>query len=258
MKKTLIIAACTTLFLGFASCQKADGENEPQGMLVTFEDGSGVTRWSNYIDTPQYGGDMLYGGNGYSWQDSQTTLRSVLPDYWADKTFFGGGIVISNYVDKSGDINYEKQLAISVDPKSGKNFAICYVATNLCPPSLEFAEGVGIIKSLFVAPTAYADAVVQNGNAFSLAMPANGYIRLQAKGYNAAGAVTGICDHYLYDGRTFGGWRAWDLSLLGAVKRVEFTMYEGTTEGSLRVDSTAEYPTYPSYFAIDDISIVKQ
>lgn len=258
MKRTLIFAACATLFLGFASCQKADGENEPQGMLVTFEDGSGVTRWSNYIDTPQYGGDMLYGGNGYSWQDSQTTLRSVLPDYWADKTFFGGGIVISNYVDKSGDINYEKQLAISVDPKSGKNFAICYVATNLCPPSLEFAEGVGIIKSLFVAPTAYADAVVQNGNAFSLAMPANGYIRLQAKGYNAAGAVTGICDHYLYDGRTFGGWRAWDLSLLGAVKRVEFTMYEGTTEGSLRVDSTAEYPTYPSYFAIDDISIVKQ
>ena len=258
MKRTLIFAACATLFLGFASCQKADGENEPQGMLVTFEDGSGVTRWSNYIDTPQYGGDMLYGGNGYSWQDSQTTLRSVLPDYWADKTFFGGGIVISNYVDKSGDINYEKQLAISVDPKSGKNFAICYVATNLCPPSLEFAEGVGIIKSLFVAPTAYADAVVQNGNAFSLAMPANGYIRLQAKGYNAAGAVTGICDHYLYDGRTFGGWRAWDLSLLGAVKRVEFTMYEGTTEGSLRVDSTAEYPAYPSYFAIDDISIVKQ
>lgn len=258
MKKTLFLAACSALLLSFASCQSSTGEGQPQGTVLTFEDGSGVTRWSNYIDTPQYGGDMLYGGNGYSWQDSQTTLRSVLPDYWADKTFFGGGIVISNYVDKSGDINYEKQLAISVDPKSGKNFAICYVATNLCPPSLEFAEGVGIIKSLFVAPTAYADAVVQSGNAFSLAMPANGYIRLQAKGYNAAGAVTGICDHYLYDGRTFGGWRVWDLSALGAVKRVEFTMYEGTTEGSLRVDSTAEYPTYPSYFAIDDISIVKQ
>ena len=225
--------------------------------MLTFEDGSGVTRWSNYIDTPQYGGDMLYGGRGYTWQDSQTTLRSVLPDYWGDKTFFGGGIVISNYVDKSGNINYEKQLAISVEPRSGSNFAVCYVATNLCPPSLEFAEGVGTIKQLFVSPTAYADAVVQNGNDFSPAMPANGYIRLQAKGFNAAGAVTGICDHYLYDGRAFGGWRAWDLSALGVVKRVEFTMYEGVTEGSLRVDSTAEYPAYPSYFAIDDITVVK-
>ena len=225
--------------------------------MLTFEDGSGITRWSNYIDTPQYGGDMLYGGRGYSWQDSQTTLRSVLPDYWGDKTFFGGGIVISNYVDMSGNINYEKQLAISVEPRSGSNFAVCYVATNLCPPSLEFAEGVGTIKQLFVSPTAYADAVVQNGNDFSPAMPANGYIRLQAKGFNAAGAVTGICDHYLYDGRAFGGWRAWDLSALGVVKRVEFTMYEGVTEGSLRVDSTAEYPAYPSYFAIDDITVVK-
>lgn len=257
MKKTLFLAACSALLLSFTSCQSSTGEGQPQGTVLTFEDGSGVTRWSNYIDTPQYGGDMLYGGRGYSWQDSQTTLRSVLPDYWGDKTFFGGGIVISNYVDKSGNINYEKQLAISVEPRSGSNFAVCYVATNLCPPSLEFAEGVGTIKQLFVSPTAYADAVVQNGNDFSPAMPANGYIRLQAKGFNAAGAVTGICDHYLYDGRAFGGWRAWDLSALGAVKRVEFTMYEGVTEGSLRVDSTAEYPAYPSYFAIDDITVVK-
>ena len=257
MKKTLILAACATMFLGFTACQKAGCEDETKGMLVTFEDGTSATRWSNYIDTPQYGGDLLYGGRGYYWQDSQTTLRAVLPDYWADKTFFGGGIVISNYVDKSGAVTYEQQLSISVDPKSGKNFAVCYVATNLCPPSLEFAEGVGTIKELYIAPAAYTDAVVQNGNAFSPAMPENGYIRIEAKGYNAAGAVTGICAHYLYDGRTFGGWRAWDLSALGAVKRVEFTMYEGTTEGSIRVDSTAEYPTYPSYFAIDDILIIR-
>ena len=41
------------------------------------------------------------------------------------------------------------------------------------------------------------------------------------------------------------------------MKRVEFRMYEGTTEGGKRVDSKADYPTYPFYFAIDDIAVRK-
>ncbi|MBQ9962047.1 MAG: DUF4465 domain-containing protein, partial [Alistipes sp.] len=186
-----------------------------------------------------------------------TKLGSTLPDFWGDKTFFGGGIVISNYVDTPEAINYELQLTISTAPVSGKNFAICYVATNEGAPSLEFSEGCGVIESLYVLPTAYTNDVVQNGNDFSPAMPENGYIRITATGIDEGGAVTGTSEHFLYDGRTAQGWKEWNISNLGEVKRVEFRMYEGTTEGGKRVDSKADYPTYPSYFAIDNIAIRK-
>lgn len=221
--------------------------------IINFEDGKTGTQWSKYIDNLQYGGNLLYGGNGYSWQDELTSLSSSLPDYWKDSTLFGGGIAISNYVDNNSDITYEKQLAISVAPKSGENFAVCYVATNLCPPYLEFAEGTGTVKEISICPTAYTDAVVQRGNAFSPALPENGYIRIEATGIDAQGTVTAVASLYLYDGKTFTGWQPWSLSSLGEVKRIEFRMYEGVTESDKRVDSTAEYPVYPNYFALDDI-----
>ncbi|MBP3496910.1 MAG: DUF4465 domain-containing protein [Alistipes sp.] len=252
-----------------ASCEKAQIDPVTKQRTITFEDSSfaggdgegssTVTSswWAQYIDKPQYGGDLLYGGNGYGWYDNQTTLTSYLPDYWGDKTFFGGGIAISNYVENPQNPTYEQQLTIGVSPVSGKNFAVCYVATNLCPPFLEFKYGTGVIESLYIIPTAYTNAVVQNGNAFSPAMAQNGYIRIEATGIDEKGGKTNTLECYLYDGRSFSSWRVWDLKALGKVKRVEFRMYEGTTEGGKRVDSTAEYPTYPNYFAIDNISVIR-
>ena len=98
---------------------------------------------------------------------------------------------------------------------------------------------------------------MQNGNAFSPAMPKNGYVRVEATGVDELGNTTATTECYLYDGRNFSSWKKWDLSALGTVKRVEFRMFEGTTEGGKRVDSTAEYPTYPSYFAIDNITVLR-
>lgn len=212
---------------------------------------------SNAIDSTQYGGSLLYGGSGYSWYDETTNLGSTLPNFWGDNTFFGGGIAISNYFYTPEKINYELQLTITTAPVSGNNFAICYVATNEGAPSVEFRNGCGTIESLYVLPTAYVNDVVMNGNDFSPAMPANGYIRITATGIDSNGNTTGVAEHFLYDGRKSNGWTKWNLSSLGEVQRIEFRMYEGTTEGGKRVDSKADYPTYPSYFAIDDIAIRK-
>ncbi|MBQ9137878.1 MAG: DUF4465 domain-containing protein [Alistipes sp.] len=260
--------AITTLLL-LCSCDKVNTEITAQKkVLITFEDTSfaggdaesnnTVTTgwWEQYIDSPQYGGDLLYGGNGYAWYDNSTTLTSYLPDYWGDKTFFGGGIAISDYVENPAEPTYEQQLTIGSTPVSGKNFAVCYVATNLCPPFLEFKYGTGTISSLYVIPTVYTNAIVQNGNAFSAPMAQNGYIRIQATGIDKDGNTTSTAEMYLYDGRNFNSWRKWDLSSLGVVKRVEFRMYEGTTEDGVRVDSTAEYPNFPSYFALDNILVL--
>ena len=104
-------------------------------------------------------------------------------------------------------------------------------------------------------PTAYLDDVVQKGNDFALAMTDNGYIRIEATGIDAAGNRTATAQFYLYDGKVYNSWREWNLSALGTVKRIEFRIFEGETQSGKRVDSTAEYPNFPSYFAIDDITV---
>ena len=262
---TLLLIAAVALF----GCEKPEPEAVKKTQIVTFEDSSFASGdgessgtvtsawWSQYIDTPQYGGNKLYGGNGYAWYDNKTTLTSYLPDPWNDGTFYGGGIAISNYVENPTEPTFEHQLTIGVQPVSGRNFAICYVATNEQPPFIEVKYGTGVIESLYVLSTVYGNAVVQKGNAFSPAMPTNGYIRITATGIDAEGNKTGEEKMFLYNGPYATGWRKWNLSALGVVKRVEFRMYEGVRENGVEVDSTAEYPTYPSYFAIDDIAVTR-
>lgn len=245
--KKLVLFAATLLFA--VACQSDDNMDNNDKIILDFES------LSQYIDTVQYGGNLLYSGRGYEWHDNTTDLGSSLTNYWQDGTFFGGGVVISNFINTKSNPNYEDQLSINGNPHSGSNFAICYAFTNECPPFIEFRNEAKQVMSLYIKPTAYLSDVVQNGNAFSAAMPKNGYIRVEATGIDAAGSTTGTAEFYLYDGRKESDWRLWELESLGAVKRIEFRMFEGTTDGDKRLDSTAEYPTYPSYFAIDDIAV---
>ena len=245
--KKLALFASALLFA--VACQSDDNMDNNDKIILDFES------LSQYIDTVQYGGNLLYSGRGYEWHDNTTDLGSSLTNYWQDGTFFGGGVVISNFINTKSNPNYEDQLSINGNPHSGSNFAICYAFTNECPPFIEFRNEAKQVMSLYIKPTAYLNDVVQNGNAFSAAMPKNGYIRVEATGIDAAGSTTGTAEFYLYDGRKESDWRLWELESLGAVKRIEFRMFEGTTDGDKRLDSTAEYPTYPSYFAIDDIAV---
>jgi hypothetical protein len=245
--KKLAIFASALLFA--VACQSDDNMDNNDKIILDFES------LSQYIDTVQYGGNLLYSGRGYEWHDNTTDLGSSLTNYWQDGTFFGGGVVISNFINTKSNPNYEDQLSINGNPHSGSNFAICYAFTNECPPFIEFRNEAKQVMSLYIKPTAYLNDVVQNGNAFSAAMQKNGYIRVEATGIDAAGTTTGTAEFYLYDGRKESDWRLWELESLGAVKRIEFRMFEGTTDGDKRLDSTAEYPTYPSYFAIDDIAV---
>lgn len=245
--KKLAIFASALLFA--VACQSDDNMDNNDKIILDFES------LSQYIDTVQYGGNLLYSGRGYEWHDNTTDLGSSLTNYWQDGTFFGGGVVISNFINTKSNPNYEDQLSINGNPHSGSNFAICYAFTNECPPFIEFRNEAKQVMSLYIKPTAYLSDVVQNGNAFSAAMPKNGYIRVEATGIDVAGSTTGTAEFYLYDGRKESDWRLWELESLGAVKRIEFRMFEGTTDGDKRLDSTAEYPSYPSYFAIDDIAV---
>ncbi|MBO5771121.1 MAG: DUF4465 domain-containing protein [Alistipes sp.] len=274
MKRFLYLALFVGLFAG-VGCSDSDNSDpnaNRRRRTLTFEDysyGSGdienpdgvVTTdwWKSRIDTPQYGGPLLYGGNGYSWYDSETDLFSALPDPWGDGTFYGGGIAISNYIANPTNPDYTQQLTTNIKSVAGRantNFAVCYVGSNQVPPYIEFKYGVGTIEQLYIFNTEYPDHVVANGNDLGVQpMPDNGYIKLVMTGINKAGNKTGEVTTLLYEGRNGISTKRIDLRELGDIKRLEFRVIEGKIIDGLRVDSTAEYNEYPSYFAFDNVTV---
>ena len=122
--------------------------------------GREITMWSDLIDSPQYGGPMLYGNDAmdamYFWYDEgNTELYHMFPDNYAF-CYWGGGHAISNYwgegyvdEDRNGHIAkyygeeyveewagkpgadaalgwFLMQLMVPVAPHSGDNFCVHY------------------------------------------------------------------------------------------------------------------------------------
>lgn len=239
--------------------------------VLTFEDtdykGSLETTsyWTNLIDTPEYGGELLYGKDRYIWYDeNNTTLYSfsLAQDFEAfTYGFSSGGIAVSNY--GTGDFNgvgYDRQLEVYV-PGAEKlirksagnggsdNFAVAYV-TGFNPAAISMKDGVArTILSASVTNVAYTLNSLVNGDDYAAKMASNGFYRVTATGYVGEEAV-GTASKYLASGTIFNvEWSEWDLSKLGAVDKVVFTI-DGSSElyGDWGLNT-------PSYFAIDDIAV---
>ncbi|MBR2962204.1 MAG: DUF4465 domain-containing protein [Alistipes sp.] len=271
MKKIFYLVMLATIFAVGCS-NDGDGDVQRKRYLCNFEDdrhAGGDTEnpgtvqyswWKDLVDTQQYGGELLYSGKGYAWYDVRTDLYSKLPDKWQTGTFDGGGIAISNYIVTSLEATYEQQLTISEKSLNGAantNFAVCYVASNDVPPFIEFKYTTGIIEFIYVVNTSYTLNVVKNGNSFAPKMGDDQYIKIVATGIDKNGNVTNSLSYKLFDGPYPKSWKRWDLSALGVVKRVEFRMYEGRYINGIETDSEAEYPTYPMYFAFDNIQVLR-
>ena len=125
--------------------------------VLTFEDAdykggtnfAGGNNWTSLIDSPQYGGKMLYGESGtgvdsvdaaYKWTDKNNTwLSNTLSEGYGSWCYWSGGHAVSNYV--SGEISkyggFESQLTVYKKDVSGlertggghngsNNFAVHY------------------------------------------------------------------------------------------------------------------------------------
>ena len=125
--------------------------------VLTFEDAdykggtnfAGGNNWTSLIDSPQYGGKLLYGESGggvdsvdaaYKWTDKNNTwLSNTLSEGYGSWCYWSGGHAVSNYV--SGEISkyggFESQLTVYKRDVSGlertggghngsNNFAVHY------------------------------------------------------------------------------------------------------------------------------------
>ena len=161
--------------------------------------GRTITKWSDLIDDPQYGGPLTYAdymSAEYHWYDEgNTELAHTFPDNYA-YCFWGGGHAISNYwgagwSDEDRDKHIAKfygedyvkanagndaalgwfnvQWMVPVQPHSGNNFAVHYgykdfftYIENL--PEISFEDGKKrVIDHMYVINTNYTLNQLYNG-----------------------------------------------------------------------------------------------
>ncbi|MCR5138884.1 MAG: DUF4465 domain-containing protein [Bacteroidaceae bacterium] len=259
MKKNFIcLMAVMALFAIVACTPEDEGENYTVKTL-TFE---GST-WDALIDSPQYGGKLLYGPKGegadtnyYSWSDEATQLASSgLVNAWGSYCYWNGGQAISNYTLPNFDkATYQEQLSVCTKGGHGgsKNFCVhdgTGEVGNL--PALSFKDGVArVIESMYVVNTAYMLNVVKYGDGYSIEPLKDGqYAEVVAYGYDAEGKQTTKATFRLVDGpnKVVTDWTIWDLTSLGEVTKVEFAV-----TGNVNNDYGF---ALPAYFAYDDVAV---
>lgn len=239
----------------------------------------GFYNWSSLIDSPQYGGDLLYGENhgdttqqysdvNYRWYDNGNTyLYSELPENWGTKMYWGGRHAISNYWNGNlSDGDYSHQLSVYVPNNSGNgqgghghngsnNFCVHYgyhddsgySADNL--PFIIFKDSIPrTIDHMFVNITTYLANCIVNGNDLTSLLGENDYLAIQAKGYKSDG-TTSTKTFYIADGpdHVITDWTSWSLFSLGDVNKVEFNVI-GSNDNGYGLSQ-------PAYFCYDDLSV---
>ena len=240
--------------------------------VLTFEDAdykgpSNIkSYWSSLIDEPQYGGPILY-GDGCTWADENNTFLSgsVLAYDAASWSggLSGGGIAISNYANGMlTGADYTRQLEVYNPELDGagrsgngnegsNNFAIVYDggAWGSNPAALVMKNGKTVVESVYVNNTCYVLNSLINGDGYNPPMADDGYFKVTATGY-VDGEATGSTDFILASNDEYVTfWVMWDLSCLGAVDKVVFTL-----SGSPDLYGPYGFNA-PAYVAIDDVTV---
>jgi hypothetical protein len=237
MKK--MMWALTGIF--FLSIQLADAE------IVTFDD---LT-----LDL-----ETFYNGSDDA---GEFTTTGVMFNNFFDDTFgpYWEGFAYSNTTDTttSGFVNqYSAITGMGADASS--NYGVCYAEGFYGTlPTVTFADEVHLAEA-YITNTTYAFLAMQNGEAPAKKFGGDtgndpDYYKLTVTGKDMDNLVTGEIDFYLADFRfednsqdyIIDTWTAVDLSSLGQVKTLEFSVLSSDT-GDFGINT-------PTYFAIDSIAI---
>lgn len=136
-------------------------------------------------------------------------------------------------------------------------YAVAYYMEYMGPgyePSVTITnkEEGDIVAGMYVTNTAYAALSMEKGDDYAKKFGYGDWLKLTATGYNANGTTTVSTDFYLADFRSDNAderyivkdWRYMDLSVLGKVKKIVFTM-SSSDSGSWGMNT-------PAYFAFDN------
>lgn len=256
MKKFYFLAMMLCAGFAFTSCDNDDPVDpiDPveKNYVVDFEG----EKWNALIDEPQMYGPLLYSEETmYAWMDEESGLNgnvNAAADYYnPDKTtymFWNGGTAISNYIDANYAEHCGSDYQLSVPVSNGsKNFAVGF-----CPAKIGLADAHDrVFKSMDICPTTWLLGAMKGFDSYAGSLVESGYFTLIIKGYKfRADEPSGeVRVDFARDGKIQDGWKTIDLSSLGAIYSLEFSM-----EGS---DASDWGPKHPTYFAFDNV-VIKQ
>lgn len=226
-----------------------------------------IAKWSDLIDSPQYGGTMLYGESGYGdeepytwWDKGNTELQSTIVDSWGYYAYWNGGHAISNYAGtdlSQGDFSHQLTVYGAGGHNGSQNFAVHFGYRDNSPykqdvelPALVFGDGEErIIESMWVMNTVYAMSCYLSGNGLTAEIGPDDWVKLVATGFDKNGDKVGETTFYTCNGpdNIVMDWTKWDLSSLGKVNKVEFNVTGSSDNG-------AGF-SQPAYFAFDDVAV---
>ena len=227
------------------------------------------SKWSALIDTPEYGGPLLYGkGEGfptdegvYEWTDEVTSLHSKLNNAYDSWAYWSGGAAVSNYHCDiaNGGPNTQLSLPTETPAHSGDNFIVTYgysdgsqFATD-SRPVFDFQDGVARqVKGLWITNNSYFLHSLTQGDGFNQSATDDTFIDVTFEGFDAAGISQGMVKYRIQDGKkALTDWAYVDLSSLGKINTLKIN-YEFSKDQDNGYGFAA-----PAYLVIDDIEIYK-
>jgi len=181
-------------------------------------------------------------------------------DYWA-------GWAYSNVTDNTMHGYTNQFSAVTGGGHTGDNYGIAYLDTYYgVTPTITFGEPMEPISAQ-VTNTTYAYFDMLDGSAYSKEFGGDDgtdedWFLLTITGKDAGGDVTGTVEVYLADFRFADGaedylldtWTPVDLSSLGAVTSMEFTLTSSDTSTYTGIT----YMNTPAYFALDTLTVVPE
>lgn len=228
------------------------------------------SKWSALIDTPEYGGPLLYGADGggfytdegvYEWTDEATSLHSKLNNAYGSWAYWSGGAAVSNYHCDiaNGSSNTQLSLPTETPAHSGDNFIVTYgysdgsqFATD-SRPVFDFQDGVARqVKGLWITNNSYFLHSLTQGDSFNQSATDDTFIDVTFEGFDAAGISQGMVKYRIQDGKkALTDWAYVDLSSLGKINTLKIN-YEFSKDQDNGYGFAA-----PAYLVIDDIEIYK-
>lgn len=228
------------------------------------------SKWSALIDTPEYGGPLLYGADGggfytdegvYEWTDEVTSLHSKLNNAYGSWAYWSGGAAVSNYHCDiaNGSSNTQLSLPTETPAHSGDNFIVTYgysdgsqFATD-SRPVFDFQDGVARqVKGLWITNNSYFLHSLTQGDGFNQSATDDTFIDVTFEGFDAAGISQGMVKYRIQDGKkALTDWAYVNLSSLGKINTLKIN-YEFSKDQDNGYGFAA-----PAYLVIDDIEIYK-
>lgn len=206
--------------------------------------------------------DLALAPNSYYSPGMNATFNSGAAAFEHYFTDFGGGCcwsgwVYSNTTDTTTPGFTNQTSAFTGGGLASANYGIAFAGD--AAPTIMFSTPV-IVSTGYFTNTTYAALSMLQGDGFAKKFGgASGtdpdFLKLTVLGRDAADVQTGSVDFYLADYRfensaddyVVNQWRALDLSSLGAVSKLAFSM-SSSDNGPFGMNT-------PAYFALDDLSV---